>query len=183
MAKTKILHTQGNQITIGFPVEEVYADLRDGSLEKNNRNNLIDDVWVVLRRGILVLQYRASASFNYVHFTDMGHLPCGEYDIEVYYDSDDQGHHLRLKYEKILHVVDSTEAGQTYEGSDFDVTTYYPVIHGRASAVVISNGAVSIYAGNGLNADLGDDSVNLRAGYGESQVDITNTNVNINIKD
>jgi hypothetical protein len=38
-------------------------------------------------------------------------------------------------------------------------------------------------AGRGLKADLGDDSVNLRTGYGDSQVDVTNTNVNINIKD
>ena len=33
MAKTKILHIQGNEITIGFPVGEVYADLLDGAFD------------------------------------------------------------------------------------------------------------------------------------------------------
>ena len=183
MAKTKILHTQGNRITIGFPIEEVYAEVRDGSLSKNAENKLITDVWVVLRRGLLIRQYHASSSFNYVHFTDEGHLPCGEYDIEVYYDSIDEGRHMRLKYEKILHVVDTTDEGQKYEGSDFNVIAYYPVIQGRAAAVIIGSDYVALYANNGLNADIGTDSVNLRAGYGESSVEVNANNVNINIKD
>ena len=181
---TKILHIQGNEITIGFPVGEVYADLRDGTLDKHVLDRVIDDpTWVVLRRGLLVRQYRATASFNYVHFTDTGHLPCGEYDIEVYYDSEDEGHHMRLAYEKILRVVSTTDEGQQYQSSDYDVMAYYPVINGRASAVIISNGTVALMAGRGLKADLADNSVNLRTGYGDSQVDVTNTNVNINIKD
>lgn len=182
MGKTKILHTQGNQITIGFPVTEVYADLINGKLDINNNDNLLGDTWVVLRRGILVRQYRASVSFNYVHFTDMGHIPCGEYDIEVYYDSRDEGHHMRLKHEKILCVVDSTDEGQVYDSTDYDVTTYYPVIQGRASAVIIGSDYVALVAGNGLNADISENSVNLRAGYGDSTIDIDNNNVNIRIQ-
>lgn len=183
MAKTKILHTQGNKIIIGFPIEEVIAELRDGSLSKNAENKLIPDVWVVLRRGLLIRQYHAFSSFNYVYFTDEGHLPCGEYDIEVYYDSIDGGQHMRLKREKILHVVDTTDEGQKYEGSDFNVIAYYPVIQGRAAAVIIGSDYVALYANNGLNADIGTDSVNLRAGYGESSVEVNANNVNINIKD
>ena len=179
--KTKILHIQGNEITIGFPVEEVYADLLDGEFNENHVETLIMNAWVVLRRGILVRQYQATISFNYVHFTDKGHLPCGEYDIEVYYDSQDQGHHMRLKYEKMLIVVDSTEAGQVYQSSDYDVMAYYPVIRGRASAVIIGNGTVSLIAGRGLKADIGENSVNLRAGHGNSEVEVTNNNVNIHI--
>ena len=180
---TKILHTQGNEITIGFPVGEVYADLRDGTLDKHTEDNIIGDTWVVLRRGLLVRQYRASVSFNYVHFTDKGHLPCGEYDIEVYYDSADGGHHMRLAYEKILRVTNTTDEGQTYQSSDYDVMAYYPVINGRASAVVISNGMVELMAGRGLKADIGDHSVNLRAGHGDSTIEIENNEININIKD
>lgn len=185
MAETKILHIQGNQITIGFPVEEVYADLRDGSLDTNSESLLIDsaNTWVVLRRGLLVRQYRATVSFNYVHFTDKGHLPCGEYDIEVYYDSTDEGHHMRLKYEKMLTVVDSTEQGQVYQSTDFDVLAYYPVINGREAAVIIGDGYVRLMAGAGLRADIDSDSVNLRAGYGNSTVEVTENNVNININE
>lgn len=181
---TKILHTQGNEITIGFPVGEVYADLRDGTLDKHVDDNIINDpTWVVLRRGLLVRQYRATVSFNYVHFTDTGHLPCGEYDIEVYYDSEDGGHHMRLVYEKILRVVNTTDEGQQYQSSDYDVMAYYPVINGRASAVIISNGTVALMAGRGLNADIGDGAVNLRAGYGNSTIEIENNSVNIHIKE
>ena len=183
MAKTIIRHIQGNEITIGFPVNEVYAELRNGSFEAYAEQQLIGDTWVVLRRGILVRQYKATVSFNYVHFTDGGHLPCGEYDIEVYYDSQDEGHHMRLKYEKILTVVDSTEAGQVYDSTDFDVVAFYPVIQGRASAIVIGDGYVRLIAGNGLNADIDEDSVNLRAGYGNSTVEVTENNVNININE
>ena len=181
MAKTIIRHIQGNQITIGFPVQEVYAELRNGSFSEYQVELLISNTWIVLRRGILVRQYKAFVSFNYVHFTDGGHLPCGEYDIEVYYDSNDEGHHMRLKYEKILTVVDSTEAGQVYQSTDFDVVAFYPVIQGRAAAVIIGSDYVRLMAGNGLNADIDEDSVNLRAGYGNSTVDVTENNVNINI--
>ena len=182
MAKTKILHTQGNRITIGFPIEEVYAELRDGSLSKNKEAKLITDVWVVLRRGLLIRQYHAFSSFNYVHFTDEGHLPCGEYDIEVYYDSIDE-HHMKFVEEKMLCVVRTTAEGQKYQSSDYDVVAYYPVIRGRASAVVIGDGYVRLYAGRGLNADLADGAVNLRAGYGNSTIEIENNSVNIHIKE
>ena len=90
---------------------------------------------------------------------------------------------MRLKHEKILHVVDTTDEGQKYEGSDFNVIAYYPVIQGRAAAVIIGSDYVALYANNGLNADIGTDSVNLRAGYGESSVEVNANNVNINIKD
>jgi hypothetical protein len=182
MAKTKILHIQGNEIMIGFPVKEVNAVLHDGSSSTVDNIDALSELWVVLSRGILVRQYKVRPAHDFVFFTDKGHLPCGVYDIEVYYDTED-GQHMRLKYPQILTIVDSTEAGQMYESDDFDVDAYYPIINSRASAVVISNGIVSLFAGRGLNADLGDDSVNLRAGYGDSQVDVTNTNVNINIKD
>ena len=167
---------------IGFPVKEVNAVLHDGSSSTVDNIDALSELWVVLRRGILVRQYKVRPAHDFVFFTDKGHLPCGVYDIEVYYDTED-GQHMRLKYPQILTIVDSTEAGQIYESDDFDVDAYYPIINSRASAVVISNGIVSLFAGRGLNADLGDDSVNLRAGYGDSQVDVTNTNVNINIKD
>jgi len=182
ISKTDILHVQGNPITIGFPVERINAVLRDGSFEALGSENSIDDgVWVVLRRGLLVRQYHVHAAHNYVFFTDAGHLPCGKYDIEVYYDDDDR-QHMRLKYPSILTVVDNTEDGQLYRSDDFDVDAYYPVIKGRASAIVIDGGQVSLFAGRGLNADIGEDSVNLRSGYGESQIEVTNDNVKINIK-
>ena len=182
MAKTIILHIQGNEITIGFPIQEVATMLTDGSRSTTAEENALADVWVVLRRGLLVRQYRATVIDNLVYITDNGHLLCGEYDIEVYYDSIDE-HHMKFVEEKMLCVVRTTAEGQKYQSSDYDVVAYYPVIRGRASAVVIGDGYVRLYAGHGLNADLGDDSVNLRAGYGNSQVDVTNTNVNINIKD
>lgn len=183
MAKTKILHIQGNFITIGFPIEEVNAVLNDGNYNAANSTNAIDDVWVVLRRGILVRQYKVHAAHNYVFFTDHGHLPCGKYDIEVYYDAPDSDMPMRLKYPQILTVVDNTEDGQHYDSTDFDVDAYYPVINGRESAVIISNGVVSLFAGRGLNADIGENSVNLRAGFGASQVEVTENNVNININE
>ena len=182
MEKTKILHIQGNEITIGFPLVTISATLVDGSLNKDEIEDAVGNAWVVLRRGILVRQYHVQASHNYVFITDKGHLPCGEYDIEAYYDDPD-GIHMRYKYEKLLAVVDSTDAGQVYESSDYDVVAYYPVINGRASAVVIGDGYVGLRAGAGLNADIGNDSVNLRAGFGPSQVEITENNVNININE
>lgn len=182
MAKTKILHIQGNEITIGFPVKEINAVLQDGTATTVDDLEAISELWVVLRRGILVRQYKVHPAHDYVFFTDKGHLPCGTYDIEAYYDTDD-GQHMRLKYPQILTVVDNTEAGQIYESDDFDVDAYFPVINSRASAVVISDGVVSLFAGRGLNADIGEDSVNLRAGFGPSQVEVTENNVNINIED
>lgn len=182
MANTKILHIQGNEITIGFPLITISANLVDGSLTKSELEDAVGHAWVVLRRGILVRQYHVMASHNYVFITDKGHLPCGEYDIEVYYEDPD-GIHMRFKYDNLLAVVDSTEQGQVYEGSDFDVIAYYPVINGRASAVVIGDGQVSLFAGRGLNADIGESSVNLRAGHGNSTIEIENNEVKINIKD
>lgn len=183
MANTKIVHIQGNEITIGFPIIEMCEELRDGSLNNSGESYLIENATVVLRRGLLVRQYQVFGSFNYIHFTDKGHLPCGEYDIEVYFDSSDNGQHMRFKEEKILCVVDSTAEGQKYQSSDYDVVAYYPVINGRASAVVIGNDYVALIQGNGLNADIGNDSVNLRAGFGSSEVVTNQNNVNINIKD
>lgn len=180
--KTKILHIQGNPITIGFPVVQASAELRDGSLVKGNVPQLIGDAWVVLRNGLFVRQYKVIPTFNYVHFTDNGHLPCGEYDIELYYDDED-GQHMRLKYPSVLSVVDSTEDGQVYDSTDYDVIAYYPVIEGRASAVVIGDGYVALMAGNGLNADIGDHSVNLRAGYGNSTIAVEDNKVKIQIKE
>lgn len=182
MAKTKILHIQGNEITIGFPVKEVNAVLQDGSSSTVDKTEALSELWVVLRRGILVRQYKVYPAHDYVFFTDKGHLPCGVYDLEVFYDTED-GQHMRLSYPQILTIVDSTEAGQIYESDDFDVDAYYPIINSRASAVIISNGTVALMAGRGLKADISDDSVNLRAGFGGSQVEVTETNVNINIKE
>jgi hypothetical protein len=182
MAKTKILHIQGNEIMIGFPVKEMNAVLNNGVSSTQGKTEAIGESWVVLRRGILVRQYKTFPAHDFVFFSDKGHLPCGVYDIEVYYDTED-GQHMRLKYPQILTIVDSTEAGQIYESDDFDVDAYYPVINSRASAVVISNGAVSLFAGRGLNADIGEHSVNLRAGHGNSTIEIENNSVNIHIKD
>jgi hypothetical protein len=182
MAKTIILHTQGNEITIGFPIQEITSVLNDGSRTTNAEVNDLADVWVVLRRGLLVRQYRATVIDNLVYITDKGHLLCGEYDIEVYYDSIDE-HHMKFVEEKMLCVVRTTAEGQKYQSSDYDVVAYYPVIRGRASAVVIGDGYVRLYAGHGLNADLADGAVNLRAGYGNSTIEIENNNVNIHIKE
>lgn len=182
MAETKILHIQGNSITIGFPIAEIENVLNDGSDTVNREfNDIIGDVWVVLRRGILVRQYKVTASANYIHFTDHGHLPCGEYDIEVYYDHE----LLPMRYakEKMLIVVGNTEQGQVYQSTDFDVLAYYPVINGRESAIIIGDGYVRLMAGAGLRADIDSDSVNLRAGYGDSEVEVTENNVNININE
>lgn len=168
-----------------FPLMLVSEELIGGNRNTDvEEYGIDDDVWIVLRRGILVRQYKVDACHNYVWFTDHGHLPCGVYDIEVYYDQH-QGIPvpLRFKQEKVLIVVDSTEAGQVYESSDYDVMAYYPIINGRAAAVVIGDGYVGIRAGAGLNADIGNDSVNLRAGFGPSQVEITENNVNININE
>jgi len=182
MAKTIILHIQGNEITIGFPIQEITSVLNDGSRTTTAEENDLADVWVVLRRGLLVRQYRATVIDNLVYITDKGHLPCGEYDIEVYYDSIDE-HHMKFVEEKMLCVVRTTAEGQKYQSSDYDVVAYYPVIRGRASAVVIGDGYVRIYAGRGLKADIGDNSVNLRAGYGNSTIKIENNSVNIHIKE
>ena len=182
MAKTIILHTQGNEITIGFPIQEVTSVLTDGSRSTTAEENDLADVWVVLRRGLLVRQYRATVIDNLVYITDKGHLLCGEYDIEVYYDSIDE-HHMKFVEEKMLCVVRTTAEGQKYQSSDYDVVAYYPVIRGRASAVVIGDGHVRLYAGRGLNADLADGAVNLRAGYGNSEIEVTDNNVNIHIKE
>lgn len=182
MAKTIILHTQGNEITIGFPIQEVTSVLNDGSRSTTAEENDLADVWVVLRRGLLVRQYRAAVIDNLVYITDTGHLLCGEYDIEVYYDSIDE-HHMKFVEEKMLCVVRTTAEGQKYQSSDYDVVAYYPVIRGRASAVVIGDGYVRLYAGRGLNADITDGAVNLRAGYGNSEIEVTDNNVNIHIKE
>lgn len=182
MAKTIILHTQGNEITIGFPLQEITTVLTDGSRSTTAEENALADVWVVLRRGLLVKQYKATIIDNLVYITDKGHLLCGEYDIEVYYDSIDE-HHMKFVEEKMLCVVRTTEEGQKYQSSDYDVVAYYPVIRGRASAVVIGNGTVALMAGRGLNADLADGAVNLRAGYGNSEIEVTDNNVNIHIKE
>jgi hypothetical protein len=181
MAKTIILHIQGNEITIGFPIQEVASVLTDGSRSTTAEENDLADVWVVLRRGLLVRQYRATIIDNLVYITDKGHLLCGEYDIEVYYESIDE-HHMKFVEEKMLCVVRTTAEGQKYQSSDYDVVAYYPVIRGRASAVVIGDGHVRIYAGRGLNADIADGAVNLRAGYGNSTIEIEDNNVNIQIK-
>lgn len=182
MTITKILHIKGNSITIGFPIAEIENVLNDGSDTVNTEfNDIVGDVWVVLRRGILVRQYKVTASDNYIHFTDHGHLPCGEYDIEVYYDR--QLLPMRYAKDKMLIVVNTTEEGQVYQSTDFDVLAYYPVINGRESAVVIGDGYVRLIAGNGLKADIDEDSVNLRAGYGNSTVEVTENNVIINIKE
>ena len=180
MAKTIILHIQGNEITIGFPLQEITSVLTDGARTTDAEENALADVWVVLRRGLLVRQYRATVIDNLVYITDKGHLLCGEYDIEVYYDSIDE-HHMRFAQDKMLAVVRTTEEGQKYQSDDYDVVAYYPVIRGRASAVVIGDGHVRLYAGRGLNADLADGAVNLRAGYGNSEVEVTDNNVNIHI--
>ena len=182
MAKTIILHIQGNEITIGFPIQEITSVLTDGSRTATAEVNDLADVWVVLRRGLLVRQYRATIIDNLVYITDKGHLLCGEYDIEVYYESIDE-HHMKFVEEKMLCVVRTTAEGQKYQSSDYDVVAYYPVIRGRASAVVIGDGHVRLYAGRGLNADLADGAVNLRAGYGNSTIEIENNSVNIQIKE
>lgn len=183
MAKTIILHTQGNEITIAFPIEQLAHFLTDGDTNIDVVQWAMErPVWVILSRGLCKLQYKASVTNNYVMVTDHGHIPCGEYDIEVRFDNDD-GLHMRFKQEKVLAVVDTTEAGRRYESTDYDVMAYYPVIHGRASAVVIGDNYVGLYSGLGLNADIGTDSVNLRAGYGNSQVEVTENNVNININE
>ena len=182
MAKTIILHIQGNEITIGFQIQEITSVLNDGSRSATAEENDLADVWVVLRRGLLVRQYRATVIDNLVYITDKGHLLCGEYDIEVYYDSIDE-HHMKFVEEKMLCVVRTTAEGQKYQSSDYDVLAYYPVIRGRASAVVIGDGYVRLYAGRGLNADLADGAVNLRAGYGNSEIEVTDNNVNIHIKE
>jgi hypothetical protein len=182
MAKTIILHIQGNEITIGFPIQEVTSVLTDGSRSTTAEENDLADVWVVLRRGLLVRQYRATIIDNLVYITDKGRLLCGEYDIEVYYESIDE-HHMKFVEEKMLCVVRTTAEGQKYQSSDYDVVAYYPVIRGRASAVVIGDGHVRLYAGRGLNADIADGAVNLRAGYGNSTIEIEDNNVNIQIKE
>ena len=182
MAQTKILHIKGNSITIGFPIAEIQNVLNDGTDHVNTEfNDILGDVWVVLRRGLLIRQFKVEANANYISFTDHGHLPCGEYDIELYYDHE----LLPMRYakEKMLVVVNTTEEGQVYQSTDFDVIAYYPVINGRESAIVIGDGYVRLIAGNGLRADIDEDSVNLRAGYGNSTVEVTENNVNININD
>ena len=182
MAQTKILHIKGNSITIGFPIAEIQNVLNDGTDHVNTEfNDIVGDVWVVLRRGLLIRQFKVEANANYISFTDHGHLPCGEYDIELYYDHE----LLPMRYakEKMLVVVNTTEEGQVYQSTDFDVIAYYPVINGRESAIVIGDGYVRLIAGNGLRADIDEDSVNLRAGYGNSTVEVTENNVNININD
>lgn len=183
MAETKILHIKGNYIHIGFQLSEVDHRLVNGHNEVDNNDvNIRGDVWVVLRRGLLIRQYKTHASFNYVYFTDWGFLPCGEYDIEVYYEAEGEMH-MRFCQEKVLIVVNSTAEGQVYQSTDYDVQAYYPVINGRESAVIIGDGFVRIMSGNGLLADIDSDSVNLRAGYGDSEVEVTENNVNININE
>jgi hypothetical protein len=88
---------------------------------------------------------------------------------------------MRFAQDKMLAVVRTTEEGQKYQSDDYDVVAYYPVIRGRASAVVIGDGFVRLYAGRGLNADIAEGAVNLRAGYGNSEVEVTDNNVNIHI--
>jgi hypothetical protein len=186
MAKTIIKHIQGNQITIAFPIMEREKELTDGSLVGTDTENAIQgDVWVILSMGLMVRQYRASVRGNYIVITDHGHLPVGRYDIDVRFDVTIGGITYPMRYYEndILHVVNATQDGEVYESTDYDVLAYYPVIHGRASAVVIGDGYVRLYAGNGLNADIDSDSVNLRAGYGNSQVEVTENNVNININE
>ena len=180
MAKTIILHIQGNEITIGFPIQEITCVLTDGSRSTTAEDNGLADVWVVLRRGLLVKQYRATVIDNIIYITDKGHLLCGEYDIEVYYDSIDE-HHMKFVEEKMLCVVRTTADGQKYQSSDYDVVAYYPVIQGRASAVIIGDGHVRLHAGRGLLADIGEGSVNLRSGYGNSEIEVTDNSVNIHI--
>ena len=184
MGRTIIRHIQGNEITIAFPIMEVEAILNDGSYSDNREENRINgDVWLVLNRGLCRLQYKPTVQNNYIVFTDHGHIPCGDYDMTVYYDKPREGKHMRLKKNVVLSVVDSTDEGGVYESTDFDVVAYYPVIHGRESAVIIGDGYVRLMAGAGLRADIDEDSVNLRAGYGNSTVEVTENNVNININE
>lgn len=184
MAKTVILHIQGNELSLMFPIVEVEHMLQDGYVTKNETaKNINGDIWVVLSRGSLIRQYQGTANGNYIVFHDHGHLPCGEYDITAYFDYV-YGHlkyPMRFKQKAVLSVVDTTEEGQKYQSPEYDVVATYPVINGRESAVVIGNGYVRLYAGRGLNADIGDNSINLRAGYGNSEVEIEDNEVKIKI--
>lgn len=181
MAKTKILHIQGNEITIGFPVKEVNAVLHDGSSSTVDKTEALSELWVVLRRGILVRQYKVYPAHDYVFFTDKGHLPCGAYDLEVFYDTED-GQHMRLSYPQILTIVDSTEAGQIYESDDFDVDAYYPIVNGRSSAVVITENSVMLQIGGRIGTDEdGDDENTINAEYGDGSITETDDEIIINI--
>ena len=70
MAKTKILHIQGNEIMIGFPVKEVNAVLQDGTSSTVGKTEALGELWVVLRRGILVRQYKVYPAHDFVFFRD-----------------------------------------------------------------------------------------------------------------
>lgn len=182
MAKTIILHTQGNEITIGFPIQEVTSALTDGSRSTTAEENDLADVWVVLRRGLLVRQYRATVIDNLVYITDNGHLLCGEYDIEVYYDSIDE-HHMKFVEEKMLCVVRTTAEGQKYQSSDYDVVAYYPVLKARECGVLIGEDSVTLVEGVSIGGDpdYTDQYAEINAYLGDGSIEVTDDEVILTI--
>lgn len=185
MAKTRIKHVFGNRIIMRIPLTGRTVTVTDSNVNKSDEAITPTEAVVRFEKGYGSVRHDVAATIagNVVIMVDDGTIPIGTWDITVITQDSSTKPSLPLRYKQnaVLDVVDSTADGGSYGNDEVDVLAYYPVINGRSSAVVIGDDYVTIYADRGLQADIDNEGVNLRVGYGESQVEVGEDNVSIHI--
>lgn len=178
-----IVHTQGNFLQLSFPITMKIVSVVDGQETDAVQDVLSSSaqVQVELVMGKKVFPFIPEMNGNRATITDYGNLPIGTYDIVIKMSED--GTNVRYKKRTLLRIVDTTEDGDQYENDELNVFTYFPVIYGKTTAIIIDDDDVTI---SEVGKFRGDDTPNdnyadIAASYGDSSIEVTDDEVTLTI--
>lgn len=185
--RTVIRHPMGNYIQLLFPLTTRAVSVVDGvqsieDAELDLSQGLEKKPVLELAKGKTVFTYEGDIFQNKITFTDWGKLPLGIYDITLFLDFGEGGQ-MRYKKRTLLQIVDETDAGGQYENDEFNIVAFFPIIKGKTTAIIIGDDDVIISEAGKFKGDdnPNDDYADVTAQYGESNIEIGEDDVTLNI--
>lgn len=184
--KTIIRHTRGNRIELVLPLSKMKVTSTDGNVTRDDEPLMPHDNIVVrlYRGGLACYEITPIVNGNFMRVVDDGTILSGKYALEVVC-KDSQGRPMRYKKlsDPVIEVTEYTADGGVYDTNEFNVLTYYPIIKGRVSAILIEEDGVSIVEGGnfGGDEDATDNFADVTAIFGEGNVEVDDEYVTLNI--
>ena len=180
---TRIFHVQGNDLKLAMPLTRRTVVTVNGKLTETDTDFFPSgEVTVFLTRNFHSYKYEAEVAGNVITVNDDGKLPVGEYAITVLCkDSEDKP--FRRRHPQALVIVDNTADGGTYESAEYDTDAEFLDVVNRVSAIILTDDDVIIQAGGFFHAEDDGENVILRPEFGNSFLELTDTNAIINIRD
>ena len=180
---TKITHPQGNVLTLEIPLTRRKVVTVNGKPTETDTDFFpAGKVTVLLTHNFHSYKYEATVDGNVISITDEGELPVGEYVITVLC-KDSENKPFRRRHPQALAIVDNTADGGTYESAEYDSDAEFLDVVNRVSAIILTDDDVIIKAGGFFHAEDDGENVILRPEFGNSFLELTDTNAIINIRD